>query len=95
MREISDALHTARTTFERGTASYRASQSAKSAYEGEQKRLAGGTSTLLNVLLLQEQWVNSRATWLRACADYNQALARLHFADASILESHDILLVRD
>ena len=86
LREISDAFHTARTSLDRAHASRRGVESARAAFQAEERRLAGGKSTLLLVLQLQDQLTNLEAAAIRAEADYNLALSQLGFADGSALE---------
>jgi outer membrane protein TolC len=86
MREISDALHTARSQFERVTLTRRARELSEAALEAENQKLTGGKSTIFLVLELQNDLATARAAELRAKADYNRARSQLRFAEASLLE---------
>ncbi len=86
MREISDALHTARSQFERVTLTRRARELSEAALEAENQKLTGGKSTIFIVLELQNDVATARAAELRAKADYNRARSQLRFAEASLLE---------
>jgi outer membrane protein TolC len=92
MREISDAFHTAQITLERARAAQRAVEFAQATLEAEERRLAGGTSTLFFVLQYQTELVNAQASEIRARADYNKAVSQLGFAEASLLETHGFTL---
>jgi outer membrane protein len=86
MREISDALHTARSNFDRVTLTRRARELSEAALEAENQKLTGGKSTIFIVLELQNDVATARAAELRAKADYNRARSQLRFAEASLLE---------
>ncbi len=92
LREISDALSTARAALVRVQATGRAVQFAQTALEAEERKLAGGKSTLFFVLQLQRDLTTAQATEIRAKADYNRAVSQLQFADASMLEVCQIVL---
>jgi outer membrane protein len=86
MREISDAVHTARSNFDRVTLTRRARELSEAALEAENQKLTGGKSTIFIVLELQNDVATARAAELRAKADYNRARSQLRFAEASLLE---------
>ncbi|MBE0541052.1 MAG: TolC family protein [Verrucomicrobia bacterium] len=86
MREISDALHTARARLDRVGLIRRARELSETALEAEEQKLAGGKSTLFFVLQLQNDLASARSAELRTKADYNQALSQLRFAEATLLE---------
>lgn len=86
LREISDAVHTARSRYQHVGLTRRARELAEAALAAEEQKLAGGNSTLFFVLQLQGDLANARSLELRARADYNRALSQLHFAEASLLE---------
>ena len=90
LREISDAFYTAQTSYARAQAARDAVQYARSASDAEEKRLAGGTSSIFFVLQLQNDLVRSQLVEARARSDYNKALAQLHFAEGTSLERHQI-----
>ncbi len=86
LREISDAVHTARSGYERVGLTRRARELAEAALKAEEQKLAGGKSTLFFVLQLQNDLATVRSAENRARVDYNQALSQLHFAEASLLD---------
>jgi outer membrane protein TolC len=90
MREVSDAFHTARSSYDRAVAARDAAQYSRAALEAEEKRLAGGTSSIFFVLQLQNDLVRSQIAEARARADYNKALAQLHLAEGTSLERSQI-----
>jgi outer membrane protein TolC len=92
LREISDAFHTVQTSRERAQAAARGVDYTRAAVEAEERRLAGGKSSLFLVLELQDQLVNLQAAAIRAAADYNRALSQLNLADGSILEKNTVMI---
>jgi len=92
MREISDALSTARTGWDQVQATREAVQFAKAALVAEERKLAGGKSSLFFVLQLQRDLATAQAAEVRAKANYNRAVSQLHFADASLLEAKQITM---
>ena len=90
MREISDAVHTARSRFDRVALTRRARELSQAALEAEEQKLAGGKSTLFFVLQLQNDLATARSAEIRARADYNQSCSQLRFADATLLEEKGI-----
>jgi outer membrane protein len=95
MREISDALHTARASLERVSLTRRAREFSESALEAEERKLAGGKSTVFFVLQLQGDLAGTRSAELRAKADYNRAVSQLAFVEAGTLErSHISIEIR-
>jgi outer membrane protein TolC len=92
IREISDALHNARSAFDRAIASRRAKDEAREALEAEQQKLSVGTSTLFFVLELQSDLADTQSAEVRARADYNKALSQLHFAEGTLLERHKLTI---
>jgi outer membrane protein TolC len=86
MREISDAVHTVQSRFERVERSRRARELSEAALEAEEQKLTGGKSTLFFVLQLQSDLATSRSAEIRAKADYNRAVSQLRFAEATLLE---------
>jgi len=95
LREVSDAFHTLRTSLERAHAAARGVEHAQAALAAEERRLAGGKSTLFLVLQLQDQLVNLQASEISASADYNRAISQLNFADATLLQKTGIALSLD
>jgi outer membrane protein TolC len=92
LREISDAFHTAQTSYDRARDARDAVQFARAALEAEEKRLAGGTSSIFFVLQLQNDLVRSQLVEARARADYNKALAQWYFAEGSSLERRNVTI---
>jgi outer membrane protein TolC len=92
LREVSDAFHTARLTFERAQATRRATEFAEVALEAEERRLEGGTSTLFFVLQYQTELANTRAAEARARADYNKSVSQLGLAEGTLLENYGFSL---
>ena len=90
LREISDAVHTARARLERVALTRRARELSDAALEAEGQKFAGGKSTLFFVLQLQSDAAATRSIELRAKADYNQAVSQLRFAEATLLENKGI-----
>jgi len=92
MREIADAVYTARSCFERVGSARRARELSELALEAEEQKLAGGKSTLFFVLQLQTDLATSRSAELRAKADYNRAVSQLRFAEATLLEHEQVAI---
>ena len=90
MVEIDDAIKQAASEFDQVNATYEAREYAEAALEAEQKRLENGKSTSFVVLSLQNDLTSARSAWIRAKADYNNALAELSFREASTLQRHNI-----
>ncbi len=86
MREIADAVYTARACLERASRTRRARELSEEALAAEEQKLAGGKSTLFFVLQLQNDLASARSAELRAKAGYNQALSQLRFVEATMLE---------
>lgn len=95
LREISDAVHTARTSYERALAARKAVAASRAALEAEEKRLSGGTSSIFFVLQLQNDLVSSQLIEARARADYNTALAQWQFTEGTSLERRNIIAPRE
>lgn len=86
VREVSDAIHSARFSLDRVRAARRATESAEAALKAEEEKLAGGKSSIPFVLQFQTDLATARAAELQAGCDYNKAVSQLHFAEGSILE---------
>lgn len=86
-REIADALAVVRSALDRATATRRACDQFAKAVEAEERKLAGGKSTVFLVLQLQADFANAQSAEARAKADYNKAVSQFHFAEASLLEN--------
>jgi outer membrane protein len=92
LREVSDALHNARSARDRVQATQRAREYAQAALEAEERKLAGGTSSLFFVLQLQSDLADVETAEVRARADYNKAVSQLHFAEGSLLERSSMVI---
>jgi outer membrane protein len=90
MREVSDAIQTARYSFEQAQAARRAAQYAEEALKAEEQKLVGGKSSIFFVLQLQTDLTTSRLAEAQARAAYNKAVAQLRFAEGSILDENGI-----
>ena len=90
MREISDALHTARASLEHVSLTRRAREFSEKALAAEERKLAGGKSTVFFVLQLQGDFASAKSAELRAKADYNRAVSQLAFVEANTLERSNI-----
>jgi outer membrane protein TolC len=90
-REIADAHQTVQLQLQRASTARDAVDLARSSVRAEERRLEAGTGTLLFVLQLQSELVAVQSTEVRARADYNQAVARLRQADASLLDRWGIV----
>lgn len=85
-REIADACASVRTAWSRIESTREARQQSTKVLEAEERRLAGGKSTVYFVLQFQSDLAQARAAESRARADHLQALTRLRFADGTLLE---------
>ncbi|HNQ72270.1 MAG TPA: TolC family protein [Verrucomicrobiota bacterium] len=92
MRQISDALHTAKSQLERVQLTRRARELSEAALEAENEKLIGGKSTVFLVLEMQNDLAVARTAEWRAKTDYNQARSQLHFAEASLLDDWRVLI---
>ena len=79
-------------TYESVGATRQARIYAEAALEAEQKKLENGKSTNFDVLSLQEKLTKARSDEIKALADYNKALADLHYQDGTSLERKQISL---
>jgi outer membrane protein TolC len=91
MREISDAIFTARYSYDRVHASRRAAEFAQSALKAEEEKLQGGRSSIIFVLQLQADLAAAKAGEIQAKQDYNKAISQLHFAEGTILDHQRIV----
>ena len=91
LREVSDAMHTARFSYDRVQAARRAAEFAEAALKAEEEKLQGGKSSIIFVLQLQADLADSRATEVQAKQEYNRALSQLRFAEGTILDQHAIM----
>lgn len=93
LREVTDAVLTAQLSLQRAHAAQRASEFATQAITAEERKVAGGTSTIYILLQLQNDLLAARAAELRARTDHLKAVAQLRFAEGSLLERHGIQVV--
>jgi outer membrane protein TolC len=91
LREISDAFHTARTAYDRAQSARKSFNASLLALEAEEKRLAGGTSSIFFVLQLQNDLVTAQLLEARARADYNIAVALWEFSEGTSLERRNMI----
>jgi outer membrane protein TolC len=92
MVQIDNAVKTAKTSLQRVSATAEARDYAKLAYEAEQKKLENGKSTSFVVLQLQRDYTTAYASYIRALADYNRAVALLSQAEGTTLEHYGMNL---
>jgi outer membrane protein TolC len=93
LREVSDALHNAKSAFDRVVANRRAREFAQSALEAEEQKLLAGRSSLFFVLQLQSDLAAAESAEVRARADYNKALSQLQFAEGSLVDRTSYTIV--
>jgi outer membrane protein TolC len=91
LREISDALHTARYEYDRVHATRRASEFAQAALMAEEEKLRGGKTSIIFVLQLQADLAASQSIEIQAKQGYNRAISQLHFAEGTMLDQHSII----
>lgn len=92
LREISDAIHTARFSYDRFHAARRATEFAELALQAEEEKLRGGKSSVNFVLELQADRADAYTTELEAKQAYNRALSQLQFAEGTILDAHKLVI---
>ncbi len=90
MREVSDAIQSARFSYDRVQAARLASRYAEEALQVEEQKLAGGKSSIFIVLQLQTDLATARLAEAQAKADYNKAVSLLRFAEGTILDENRI-----
>jgi outer membrane protein TolC len=91
LREISDAMHNARFSYDRVQAARRAADFALSALKAEEEKLQAGKSSVMFVLQNQADLAASRTVEVEARQQYNRALSQLRFAEGTILDQHHIV----
>jgi outer membrane protein TolC len=92
LREVADAVATARASLEGVRAARRATEYARAAAEAEERKLAGGTSTIFFVLQLQADVAAARSSEVVALAAYSKALSTLRFAEGRILDEYGLTI---
>lgn len=91
LREVSDAIHSARFSYDRVHAARRATEFAQAALQAEEEKLQGGKSSINFVLELQADLAAAQTAALEAKQDYNKAVSQLHFAEGTILDQSQIV----
>ncbi len=91
LREISDAIHSARFSYDRVKAARQATEFAQAALQAEEEKLQGGKSSIIFVLQLQADLAAAQAADILARQDYNRAISQLHFAEGTILDRNNIV----
>lgn len=86
LREISDALNSVQSAWERVKATQTAKDASRVALEAEEQRLQGGKSSVFFVLQLQTDLAATETSEIRAKADYNKSLSQLYFFEGSLLD---------
>lgn len=90
LREISDAIHNARFSFERYQSARRAVESAQAALKAEEEKLAGGKSSIIFVLQFQADVASAKTAEVVARGDYNKAISQVHYAEGTLLDRHRV-----
>jgi outer membrane protein len=90
LREISDAIHNARSNYDRLKSARQATEYAQGALKAEEEKLKGGKTSISFVLLYQADLAAAQSTEIQARQEYNKALSQLHFAEGTILERNKI-----
>ena len=92
LKNVDNSLTITIATYESVGATRQARIYAEKALEAEQAKLEQGKSTNFDVLSLQEKLTKARSDEIKALADYNKALADLHYQDGTSLERKQISL---
>ena len=92
LKDVDNSLTSVIAAYESVGATRQARIYAESALDAEQKKLENGKSTNFDVLGLQEKLTKARSDEIKALADYNKALADLHYQDGTSLERKQISL---
>jgi len=90
VKEISDAIHTARFSYDRVQAARTAKEYAESALKAQEELLRTGKSSIDLVLDSQEELATAQEEEVLAKQAYNRAISQLHFAEGTILEQHNL-----
>jgi len=86
LREISDAVHNARSSLERAGSARRAIGFSDEALKAEEQKLQGGASNIFVVLQLQTDLAAAHLAELQARRDYNQAVSQLRHVEGTLLD---------
>lgn len=92
IRNIDDAILSAKTALARIDSTKAARVVAEAALDAEQKKLENGKSTSFQVLELQRDLTSALSEEIRARSDYNKALIRLGKEEGSTLDSTGVRL---
>lgn len=87
LREISDAVHNARSSLERAESARRTIGFAEQALAAEEQKLRGGASNIFVVLQLQADLAAARLAELEAKRDHNKAVSQLRHAEGTLLDA--------
>lgn len=86
MVQIDDSINSAKTSFDRISATRQASEFALKVLQAEESKEGVGMSTPFQILQYQKDLTTARSMEVRALADYNKALALLAQAEGTTLE---------
>lgn len=86
MREIADAIDSARYSFQRALAARDAVGFAAEALKAEENKLQGGAGSTFLVLQAQSDLAQAKLAEATARRDYNKAVSQLHFTEGTLLE---------
>ncbi|MBI5387568.1 MAG: TolC family protein [Verrucomicrobia bacterium] len=86
LKQIDDAIKSAKTYLESVTATRKAVEYAKDALEAEKKTFEAGKSTPYTVLQLQSDLATAMSNEIQSKANYNKALSTLFFSDGTLLD---------
>lgn len=92
--EVKEALRRVETDLKRMKATANARFLAEKKLEVETERFRLGLSTTHDVLEFQTDLAEAQVNELRAILDYNQSVANLERAEGTLLETHDIVLLK-
>jgi outer membrane protein len=86
LREVADALDSARFSYDRAKSAMEAVRYAVEAAETEELRQVRGAGDILLVFEAQEDVAEARVKEAEARRDYNKALSQLYFTEGSLLD---------
>ena len=92
LKNVDNSLTIVIASYESVGATRQARIYAEEALKAEQVKLEQGKSTNFDVLSLQDKLTKARSDEIKALADYNKALAELHYQDGTSLERKQISL---
>jgi outer membrane protein TolC len=88
--EVQDAMEVAIAARERISARWQAAQAAEVALKAERDRLFVGTSTFVQVSVVQKDYITALSQYIGALAVYNKALVLLYYSDGTLLDRKKI-----